>query len=265
MSHRTLEKLLVVSICVALFPAVVSPASADLIRHWELDDGSGTNASDATTNADGTLTNFPVSPGWTTGQINGALTFDGTNDYIAAGSNALGSAYTITAWFKGDSFQPNDDRILFSQYNFVDHGRTMFEVRTNSSNVAKLALFEGSGAGHVYGTTTLSAGTWYFGAITRSGVGSGNLYLNGGLETTFSFRQTPPNVANYIGGAGVFGFGYFLGTIDDVRVYNTALSSQQIQALYVAVVPEPNSMILAVMGMSGFTALRRRSGRSNRG
>jgi hypothetical protein len=51
-----------------------------LSGYWPLDDGSGTNANDASVNNnDGTLT---LGPTWTTGQIGGAVNFDGSDDYI---------------------------------------------------------------------------------------------------------------------------------------------------------------------------------------
>jgi hypothetical protein len=79
-----------------------SRLDSGLSGYWKMDDGSGTSATDASTNGNtGTLTNGPT---WTTGQINGAVTLDGTNDYINIASPPSSikpqSRMTISAWVK---------------------------------------------------------------------------------------------------------------------------------------------------------------------
>jgi hypothetical protein len=56
-----------------------------LVSWWKFDEGNGTIAYDSAGDNNGTLVNGPI---WTTGQIDGALSFDGTNDYVTVGSPA---------------------------------------------------------------------------------------------------------------------------------------------------------------------------------
>ncbi len=75
-----------------------------LIAHWTLDEGDGTTAYDSAGDNDGTLVNGPT---WTTGQIDGALSFDGDDGVYIEGSsgtssplNIYNSDITISSWVR---------------------------------------------------------------------------------------------------------------------------------------------------------------------
>src|SRR3989338_4761919 len=74
------------------------PSPPGLVAGYAFDEGSGTTATDTSgNNNSGTLTNGPA---WSTGQYGGALSFDGTNDYVNvpdAASLDL-TSWTISAW-----------------------------------------------------------------------------------------------------------------------------------------------------------------------
>lgn len=66
-----------------------------LVGFWSFDEGSGTIASDSSGNDNtATLTNGPI---WTSGEIGGALSFDGIDDYVSFASQAQ-STMSISAW-----------------------------------------------------------------------------------------------------------------------------------------------------------------------
>lgn len=75
--------------------------STGLIGRWKMDEGSGSTAADSSGHGyTGTLT---LGPTWTTGNINGAVNFDGANDYIDMSDiNTLDgvTALTVSAWVK---------------------------------------------------------------------------------------------------------------------------------------------------------------------
>ena len=74
--------------------------TAGLIAHWKLDEGSGAVAYDSAGTNDGTLINGPT---WTTGIIDGALDFDGVDDYVDVGNDSslmTTGDLTIIAWIK---------------------------------------------------------------------------------------------------------------------------------------------------------------------
>jgi hypothetical protein len=72
----------------------------DLISHWKLDEGSGSTTYDSVGDNDGTI----YGATWTSGQIEGALSFDGVDDYVDIGDKAsldFGmDDFTLSAWIK---------------------------------------------------------------------------------------------------------------------------------------------------------------------
>jgi Concanavalin A-like lectin/glucanases superfamily len=83
---------------------------------------------------------------------------------------------------------------------------------------------------------------WYHVALTSDGSGNRCLYINGVCEnsdTGQQFGQSQPNF--YIGADPAYNAQYFLGDIDDVRIYNRGLSAQEIQQLYAgAAITQPS-------------------------
>lgn len=90
-----------------------------LIAHWNFDDVAGSIATDAVGNNNGAL--FGIPP-WTTGQADGALDFDGNNDYVNVPANSalnISTDRTITGWFKLDSAFDSSSatsRIIIEKY-----------------------------------------------------------------------------------------------------------------------------------------------------
>ena len=112
---RTLIYL--ISFILVTGPVLTSAAKAadpDLVGYWKLDDESGTTAEDASGNGNDGDVNGPF---WTLGVIEGALYFDGDDDYVDLGSLDVlpdgQPGLSISAWFKADSFNNSrDNRIL---------------------------------------------------------------------------------------------------------------------------------------------------------
>src|SRR3989338_2173060 len=140
-NHNTKLKrtfLSLFSCCFALFvfsfalTAHAQDITSGLIGHWKFDETSGTSASDSSGNNNtGTLTNSPT---WTTGKINSALSFDGTDDYVNIGNmNVSGSGITIAAWVKADSFSSAIDTRFISKANSTsEQGHYWMLGQTNS-------------------------------------------------------------------------------------------------------------------------------------
>ena len=236
----------------ALLAAAAAPAHAALVRNWLFNEtGTTTNAVDSTGNQNGTLTwfNFDETSGWE----NGALRFDGASDAVAVGENTLGSKYTITAWISADAFTaPDGQNVIFSQGGYPSYptGRMTFMVDSSG----KLASWEGGGTGTTSGTTTLATSQWYFVALSNSNKSAVG-YLNGNVEFNKTFTYDPPSAPNTIGNFSneLYDKGNFKGLMKDVRIYDTALTQAEIQAV---MVPEPAALGLLALG--GLALLRRR-------
>ncbi len=200
-----------------------------LVVHYKFDEGSGTIAGDSAGSNTGTLVNGPA---WTSGKIgSGALQFDGVNDYVRVpfANNLNGMAnFSVSIWFNATA-KATDNEIIGWGAGFVPYairhqanGRVRFYV----SNGSKTSFAETNNAIskdwiHVVGS--------YDGSIVR-------LYVNGLAQTTTGSLtgsiHTRSDSYLAIGRQGNISDRYTLGSIDDVRIYNRALSASEISELY---------------------------------
>jgi glucose/arabinose dehydrogenase len=200
-------------------------ASPNLVAAYSFDEGAGTTVTDASGNSNtGTL----VGATWTgSGKINGALSFNGTSsrvDVPNASSLQLTTAMTLEAWV-------NPTTITSKWRDVIYKGRDNYFLEASSTNAGKPV-----GAGIIggvntkaIGTAALATNTWTHLATTYDGAAL-RLYVNGTLVRTTPVTGTIATSTNplQIGGDSIFGQ-YFAGTIDEVRIYNTALTQTQIQ------------------------------------
>ncbi len=207
-----------------------------LVGWWKLDETEGTAAYDSSGYYnDGT---FYSSPLWTTGQIDGALAFDGVDDYINCGNDTIlniTGSISISAWVKFNSL-PYNQTILIK-----NHIRPNYAFQTGSGANCDELEFYLADSSMLSCYTTSSAnmvpGTWYHVAMTLTfGTGSSmKCYLNGGLLIG-SWGGTYADLRPYISTdpvrIGGKPYGRTInGTIDDVRIYNRILTADQIKEI----------------------------------
>lgn len=247
---RSLVALLFVAVVATAF---ASSASADIIHHWKLDESSGVIADDAQNNQDGTVNSGTWVP--TGGKIDGALDLKMSNlDYVDVGSDLLGQTFTVTAWIKGASFASGVHNVIFSQYS-EDPGRFYMDVYDGN-----FGIYQGDGPGVVSGSA-LNPDQWYHVAFVKDGA-NGTGYLDGASDFTTAAMVDIDTAGAFCRiGARDFGTGpgnVFDGLVDDVRIYNTALSQGDIQAIME--VPEPGTMTLLSIGLvyAGLCTWRKR-------
>ena len=207
----------------------VSNASADLVGHWRFDEGSGTTAHDQSGNRnDGTLINDPV---WAIGIINGALQFDGIDDYVNCGNDPslnVNDAVTIAAWVKLNSVPPAFSVLIAGKYSAY-----WLEWRDNKALSLSMFIngaYNGSGP-----TLDLADGEWHHIALTYDGTQKKGYHnrqevfsegASGAIDVSgvnFLVGEGHPASASYNGCPD--------GLIDDVRVYNRALTQEEIQLM----------------------------------
>jgi hypothetical protein len=112
------------------------------------------------------------------------------------------------------------------------------------------------GDGGAFGTSLPSFNDWHH-IVGVLNVNTIPLYVDGALMDTKSYSGT-------IGGSGLFAEiggaddGYFKGTIDEVRIYNRALSSEDVQVVMANAtsVPEPTTLAIFALGIMGLASLR---------
>lgn len=199
------------------------------VGRWKLNETAGATASDATISPDnGTVAGTAR---WSTDcGGTGVFDFDGSTNYLSVASSAPllpKESITIAAWVRGDSWGSGDDADTIvrkgdtSPYNYA--------LCIADGKVA-LLLDEADTAGS-RSTTVLSTGTWYHVAATWDGT-TVKIYINGVLDRSVARSGTigVDTRPLYIGGR-TGSTDMFDGMMRDVRVYNRALSSTEIQAL----------------------------------
>ncbi|MEO5916349.1 MAG: LamG-like jellyroll fold domain-containing protein [Luteolibacter sp.] len=107
-------------------------------------------------------------------------------------------------------------------------------------NKAAFGMGDGGAGLTIQSTTPINNGAWQHVVVTRvNSSGAMKIYINGILEASgtgsTALRDAPHGIRL---GSTLYGGSYFAGTIDDLRIYNYALSGAQISGLF-APVPEP--------------------------
>jgi len=170
------------------------------------------------------------------GNPNSAYNFDGVDDFIATSGLALSQNqnWTMSAWVKPSSIAQNDAQILLNGFDNGSAGNGFGMVMGDATNSApgNLLKLHYPGSGFVNsGFSFDNSGVWYHVAITRDVNGIGKLYFNGVLSgTTSSISINPAGGQLRIGSAN--GIRFWNGAIDEVKVFNTALTDASVLQEY---------------------------------
>jgi hypothetical protein len=259
--HRYIRNVMVLGLILA-----AAGARADLVGHWTLNDGTsgilnvGTNGAlsdlDARSTADGlniaTLPTFHATGGF---DGNGYASFDGINQGLTtyqtgnAAQNLSNYPFTLAAWIRPTG-QVGDVRGTAysltrtagtSQYYRMTMGYASddphpgdFEVIRSNSTPAQLDA--------VGSFATLTNGSWHHAAVVFAAVDQVQIYLDGVLvntvdpptptSVTFNNAVNAVNLGFVYRNIGTGGFiDWWKGDIDDPRLYDTALTAQEVRAL----------------------------------
>ncbi|MCX6789152.1 MAG: LamG domain-containing protein [Candidatus Gribaldobacteria bacterium] len=203
------------------------------VARWKMDENAGQYAYDTSgNNTTGTLgtgaTADSADPQWAQGKYGSALKFDGSNDYVDAGTSSifnLTGNFSVSLWTKINT--ASAEQAIISKDNANSAGNYSLELTTNKIyfgyyNVSDRSIESPAG--------TITTNTWYHITGTWDGTKL-RLYINGILQNTSADLSATPPLAN-IGKLAIGarrGTGLFTnGSIDDVRIYNYARTQKQI-------------------------------------
>ena len=206
----------------------LSFAQSGLVAAYGFNEGSGTTVADASGRGNtGTISGATWS---TQGRFGKALSFDGVNDQVSIASATslnLPAAMTLSAWVFPTATQSNWRAILVKG----DEPYALYSSNeTAAMKPAGVWEFTGDVEESVKSPTAIAVNVWTHLAVTYDGAML-RLFINGAQVAS---KPRTGNVANSsqplrIGGNGASGE-FFKGRIDEVRVYNRALSQAEIQA-----------------------------------
>ncbi len=212
---------------------------------FTFDDGSGSTAADSSGNGNN-ATLHGGAAFTSSGHINGAITLNGSTGYLDATSSSdlqTSGAVTVAAWVKLGGTE-TDQKIASTQdltaggYKLgIFDGKVEFEIR-DSSNQYYLDR-------SVTGGTALSTGVWYHVAgVWDPTTGTISTYVNGALDRQLTTTGTLAVSGGdlIIGRDGTADSGYLDGSLDDLRIYQSALTASQISDLYHGIPLAPTNL-----------------------
>ena len=230
MPSAVLRLLVSIPVCalVLVTPLLVSADISNPVAHWTFDEASGTTAADSSGNGNtATLTNGAT---WSTGKIGGAVSFDGVNDYISGpDSNSLdiGNTFTQAFWVK---------RVggIGVRQAFMSKGYHTSVPIFETNNLLTWCF---SSLGCPFSSAAaITDANFHHLAFVKNGA-TASIYIDGQLSNSISNAPTTEN-STYglcIGSdntAGSCSSLFFSGAIDDVYIYNRALSASDVTELY---------------------------------
>ncbi|MBI2595347.1 DUF2341 domain-containing protein [Candidatus Daviesbacteria bacterium] len=219
------------------------------MAYWDMDECNGASVNDLSGNsntgtitigASGTQTSagacavVDTATAWyngRTGKINYSLNFDGTDDFVttSAFSPLAAAAATTTKFSWGGWFYPTTS---VASKTLLEKS-SEFQLTTDSSSmpicgVYYSAAFHNSSAP----TSTLTLSSWNHVLCTYDGTNI-NTYLNGQLikQSSETNNVTAASSILYMGETSG-GAGRYLGQMDEIKLFNYALSSTQVKTLY---------------------------------
>jgi len=216
--------------------ALAGSVSAGLLGHWAFDDGSGTAAQDSSANNNHGI--LMGDPQWVAGKLSMALQFDGVDDYVEVPHDArliptTGKA-TVSVWINAERHTGPGG----SQWQGIlakGGGPRLYSLYTESSQVLHFSTGPSPHIGSL-STDTVPLNEWVHVAAVVDG--RHIYYINGepagegGQGATVPTGGTAPLTIGQTGESN-----FFLGMIDDVRLYDRALTAEQVQGLFNGIAP----------------------------
>jgi hypothetical protein len=206
--------------------ATPTPASNGLVAAYSFNEGTGTVVHDVSgNNNNGTI----ASATWTTtGRYGSALSFNGKSSLVTVPESPsldLKTALTLEAWVKPTAAASGFQAIIFK------------EMPTDTAYYLYRSGFSAAPLGGVYigaeqtatATSGLTLNSWSHMALTYNGTQE-QIYVNGALVASRNQTGTVQTSSGvlHIGGDSLWGE-YFLGSIDEIRIYNRALTAAEVQ------------------------------------
>jgi len=165
------------------------------------------------------------------------MNFDGSNDYIDVGTGLKSTfdgatAFTISAWFKYDTANPNYSTIIQQEYTAAGDNY-LAAVRLSNTSTPQITNRNVT----LTDTTALNSGQWYHIVSVFDGSSQTlTMYIDGTqvAQNTSAGSSMPTSAAGSkcIIGANANNDRFLDGSIDEVAVWDTALTSTQVSEIY---------------------------------
>jgi hypothetical protein len=214
------------------------------VAHYKFDEGHGTIANNAGLSGNG-LNATISNANWTnSGKFSKALSFNGTSSYVQLGTTNLDAYFdatknwTISTWVNISAWA-NEGAVFSNRYADTE----ILRLYTNGTTGQLSLQTRDSGNTAINQSVSgLSANTWYQITINRTYNGTIDIYVNGALKSSAADTRTGDFISEsgsheYFVGRTVTSadwvtWKYFTGLIDEVKIYNTALTAEEVKQDY---------------------------------
>lgn len=240
-----------------------------LIGWWTLDSNKVTFPTPVVDSSGQGITGSTfASPPLSLGRVGQSLTFNGTTQYVvlyantapasvnaSIGAIANGNSYSFSAWIKTSNAAAIGATAPWAVGNTVIEARTTaggspwgawsFGTENGKLATARAVSSGATNTGRVSSTASVNDNKWHF-VVATANVNAISLYIDGKLDTATTIGAAGQGNCSVgqVGAANVYlqigarttnaaaYANFFSGQIDDVRVYNTQLSANDVAALY---------------------------------
>lgn len=213
----------------AIVQQVLTPTGITngLIGHWSFDDGTDPTSDNSGYDHDGDLLGDPTFTTTIPAALSGqAIVLDGNGDYIevqGAESDFDLQDLTIAFWIKTTGFDQYDGLVTKGDQSW----------RVHEADGTGDIEFHANGIGGIRSTQVITDNVWHHFAVTYDGA-TATIYIDGTLDVSGSRSGTIEHTDDrvFIGNNSDHWTRYFDGGLDDVRIYNRALSEDEVLQLY---------------------------------
>ena len=153
-----------------------------------------------------------------------SIAFDGVNDYLDAGKVLnLNTSFTVSSWIKRNS---TNQTILSKRNNTFTTG---YDLSINSAGKAEMSWMNGTKQ-TITSSVVIPSGIWHNIAVSYDGT-TAKLYIDGVLDVSKTMSNVLTNTQSFLIAAadGTTPTSFFNGNIDEVRVWDVALTDKQLR------------------------------------
>lgn len=242
---RRVTKILIVALVLGLSATALGIGMTDLVAYWKFDEGEGAVAHDSVGNYDGTISGAV----WATGISGSALVYDGNDNRCDMGDRTGLEGFsqvTIAAWVY---WEPGSAFVR----ECIAGKELVYKIDINHDTGTIRFLTGNDWTGSMLtSNTAIQQYNWYHIAATYDGIVK-KIYINGvqdanTLNTSGSLGSNSRSFA-----VGAFDKGgdwnrHIKGKIDEVCVFDRALTELEVQDLYRNGIEEPALIGLEIEG-----------------
>ena len=160
-----------------------------------------------------------------------ALEFDGVDDYVDCGNDSslmLTNNLSLVFWFRSDSI-PSARGGIVNTWKALNPSASGYGIQCYDGHIEAMRPV-GSHWNTLVTTSSVTNGDWHHIGVVYDPSGT-YLYVNGSLDVSNNVGSNINVPSKLMIGADIMGNKSVNGTIDDVRIYNKALSTEEIQVL----------------------------------